>query len=52
MNINIVPNSAGKIAMIHDHIGFTNGDIIHPRVDNVGLNSDGTSSFGVDILHV
>lgn len=50
--MSIVPSKAGKIAMIHDHIGFTNGEITHPRDDSVGLNSDGTSSFGVDILHV
>lgn len=48
MKINIVPNKAGRHATIALQNGlWWKGDMIHPRPSNVGLNSAGTSSFGV-----
>lgn len=48
----MVPKIAGKNAQAQDHIGFLNGDITQPRSDRVGLNSEGTSSFGVAMLQM
>lgn len=41
---------AGNTATAYDQVGFLKGEINQPRSDNVGLNSDGTSSFGVAML--
>lgn len=43
----MTPSKAGKNAMIHHQKWFENGFINHPREPRVGLNSDGTSNFGV-----
>lgn len=50
MKINIVPNNAGRHATMALHHGLCwKGQIIHPRPSNVGLNSVGTSNFGVEM---
>lgn len=44
----MVPSSAGGMAKKMEYSGLlVNGGISHPRLDNVGLNSFGTSNFGV-----